>query len=152
MNQLIRISISLCVAVLLVGSLAMFGVNTYFQKPPVNNVEAFRVETATVEEIEAALGRTPEPPPPEPPPYERERERDGFVQVQFAVTPGGRAEDATVVGAMPAGYFEDQALAQINRRRFVPDRVDGEAVRSVRTEIVEFKYLPAQTRAVGTPE
>lgn len=153
MNQMIRIGISLCVAVILVGSLAMFGVKRYFEKPPINNVEAFRVEAATVEEIEAALGRAPvAPAPPEPPPYERDRERDGFVQVQFTVTPGGRADEATVVGAMPAGYFEEQALAQIRRKRFVPDRVNGEAVPSVRTEIVEFKYLPAQTRAVSSPD
>ncbi|MEM6640226.1 MAG: TonB family protein, partial [Pseudomonadota bacterium] len=78
-------------------------------------------------------------------------ERDGFVQVRFEVTPQGRAESLSVVGAMPAGYFEDEAIAQIQRKRFVPDRVEGEAVRSVRTEIVEFKYTPAQTRAVPAP-
>ena len=148
MNQLIRVGVSLCIAVMLVGMVALFGVTRYFEKPPIAMVEAFRIEEATPEEIAAALGTVkPEPPPP-PPAYEALRERDGFVQVQFEVTPNGRARDVTVVGAMPAGYFEDQAMAQIERRRFVPERVDGEAISSVRTEIVEFKYLPAQTRAV----
>lgn len=150
MSQLLRIGLSLCVAVILVGMFALFGINTYFETPPVNQVAAFRVETATTEEIEAArrIGQ-PEPPKPERPArVEPDRERDGFVQVQFEVTPEGRAANAKVVGAMPAGYYEDQAVARVERQRYVPERIDGEAVSSVRTEIVEFKYTPVRTRAV----
>ncbi|MFK7887371.1 MAG: TonB family protein [Gammaproteobacteria bacterium] len=152
MSQLLRIGVSLCVAVILVGAFALFGINSYFEQPPVNQVAAFRVETATAEELAAARRITepeqakPEPPPP--PPVDRDLERDGFVQVQFEVTPEGRAANAEVVGAMPAGYFESEAVSRIERKRFVPERIDGQAVSSIRTEIVEFKYVPVQTRAV----
>lgn len=151
MSQLLRIGVSLCVAVILVGAFALFGINSYFETPPVNQVAAFRVEAATADEIEAArrIGRDEEVAEPEPPPpVVRDLERDGFVQVQFDVTPQGRAANAKVVGAMPAGYYEDQAVARIERQRYLPERVDGQPVTSVRTEIVEFKYTPVKTRAV----
>lgn len=151
MDSFIRIVLSLCVAVVLVGLFAMMGINTYFEKPPINQVAAFRVQQATQEELDVV--RRAEAPPEaeietEPPPPS-DRERDGFVQVEFEVTPDGRARDVRVVGAMPAGYFEDQAVQRIERLRFIPDRVDGVAVTSVRNEIVEFKYTPAAARSVA---
>ena len=149
-DSFIRIVLSLCVAVVLVGAIALMGINTYFEKPPINQVAAFRVEPATQAELEL-IRRIEEPPAqeqkPEPELPQFDRERDGFVQVEFEVTAEGRARDVRVVGAMPAGYFEEQAVAKIERLRFVPDRVDGEAVSSVRTQIVEFKYTPAAARA-----
>ncbi|MFK8014162.1 MAG: TonB family protein [Gammaproteobacteria bacterium] len=150
MDSLIRIGVSLCVAVVLVGGFAMFGVNTYYKQPPLNQVAAFRVETATQAELDmVARAREPKTAEPEPPPPARAiEERDGFVQLEFVVTPKGRASDVRVVGAMPSGYFEEQAIKRIERLRFLPEKVDGVAVESTRTQIVEFKYAPAVTRAV----
>ena len=149
MDSFIRIVLSLCVAVVLVGLFAMMGINTYFEKPPINQVTAFRVERATQAELEM-IRRTEAPPAEElePPLPRPDRERDGFVQLEFEVTPDGRARDVRVVGAMPTGYFEEQAVQKIERLRFVPDRVDGVAVASVRTQIVEFKYTPPAARPV----
>lgn len=153
MNSLIRVGVSLCVAVILVGMFALFGVNTYFEKPPINQVVAFRVETATQAELDVVRRiESPEevrPPEPEPDVFERNRERDGFVQVQFEVTEKGRARDVKIVGAMPAGYYEEQAIRKIEKLRYVPERVDGKAIVSTRSEIVEFKYTPAAVRPVN---
>ncbi len=155
MNSLIRIGVSLCVAIILVGMFALFGVNTYFEKPPINQVIAFRVESATQAELDV-VRRIESPqdvrePEPEPDVFERNRERDGFVQVEFEVTDKGRARDVTIVGAMPAGYFEEQAIRKVEQLRYVPERVDGKAVASTRIEIVEFKYTPAAVRSVSPP-
>ncbi len=153
MNSLIRIGVSLCVAVILVGMFALFGVNTYFEKPPINQVTAFRVEKATQAELDVIRQiespETVREPEPEPDVFERNRERDGFVQVQFDVTDKGRAQNVIIVGAMPEGYFEEQAVRKIEQLRYVPERVDGKAVASTRTEIVEFKYTPAAVRSVS---
>ena len=128
----------------------MFGVNTYYKAPPLNQVAAFKVERATQAELDLVeRARAPQEVEPEPPPPLTVDERDGFVQVEFEVTPKGRAQDVKVVGAMPAGYFEDQAIRSVERLRFLPDKIDGKAVSSTRTTIVEFKYTPAVTRAVA---
>ncbi|WP_406672133.1 TonB family protein [Natronospira sp.] len=67
-----------------------------------------------------------------------ERQVTGFVQVEFTVYPDGSIEDAEVVGARPAGVYEEQALQRVQARDFSgqvsPAEQDGER----RTEIVEF--------------
>lgn len=149
MNSFIRFIISLCVAVVLVGMVALFGVTTYFDTPPVSQVKARPVERATADELEW-LRRSREPAPPAAIVTPPERQRDGFVQLQFDVTPDGRARDVIVLGAMPAGYFEDQAIGRVAARRYVPDRRDGVPVTTRRTEIVEFKYTPTTSADAPT--
>jgi len=48
----------------------------------------------------------------------------GWVQIQFTVTPTGAVRDPVVVGAQPKGEFEDAALKAIARWRYNP-RIDG---------------------------
>jgi|GEM_PF-3594222 len=67
-----------------------------------------------------------------------ERQVSGFVQVEFTVLPDGSVEDVEVVGARPAGIYEDQARQQVEGADYTgqvsPAEEDGER----RTEVVEF--------------
>lgn len=78
-----------------------------------------------------------EPPPP-PTPIVPERTVSGFVQVEFTVAPDGSVRDVRVVGAVPKGYYEEQAKAEIASKRFMPEFEGDQAVASERTEIVDF--------------
>jgi protein TonB len=62
--------------------------------------------------------------PPEYPARAQARGQEGWVQIQFNVTPTGTVRDPVVVGAEPKGVFEDAALNAIARWRYNP-RVDG---------------------------
>jgi protein TonB len=61
---------------------------------------------------------------PDYPPRAAARGIEGWVQIQFAVTPTGTVRDPVVVGADPQGIFEDAALKAIARWRYNP-RIDG---------------------------
>ena len=62
--------------------------------------------------------------PPEYPARAQARGIEGWVQIQFAVTPTGTVRDPVVVAAEPQGFFEEAALKAILRWRYSP-RVDG---------------------------
>jgi len=62
--------------------------------------------------------------PPDYPPRAQAAGTQGWVQIQFNVTPAGTVRDPVVVGAEPKGVFEDAALKAIARWRYNP-RVDG---------------------------
>ena len=62
--------------------------------------------------------------PPEYPARAQARGLEGWVQIQFAVTPTGMVRDPVVVAAEPQGIFEEAALKAIARWRYNP-RVDG---------------------------
>lgn len=145
MTGLLRIVLCLCGALIFVGAFATLGINAYFKAPPINQVVAFEIDAATDAELEA-IRRLDQPPiekPLPPPTLEVLQPQDGFVQIEFEVTPEGRAANARVIGAVPAGYYEQQALRRVEGRRYVPERIDGRAVSSVRTDIVEFTYPSA---------
>ena len=61
---------------------------------------------------------------PEYPPRALQRGQEGWVKVQFTITPNGAVKDAKVVDADPKGVFEDAALKSIARWRYNP-RVEG---------------------------
>jgi hypothetical protein len=82
---------------------------------------------------------------PPPKPALPERMVKGFVQLEFTVDEEGVVKDARVIGAVPKGYYEAEALAQIGRKVYMPTYQDGEPVASKRTEIVQFE-LPAKRR------
>lgn len=63
-------------------------------------------------------------PPPDYPSHAALKGIEGWVLIQFAVTTTGTVRDAVVVGAQPAGEFEDAALKAIARWRYNP-RIDG---------------------------
>jgi TonB family protein len=79
------------------------------------------------------------------------REISGFVQVVFTVQPDGTVSEARVFGAVPAGYYEEQALERVRARSWEPGvDADGNIVARQATEVIEFT-LPADTpRRSGT--
>ena len=80
----------------------------------------------------------PEPPPKAPPPMPP-REVRGFVQLEVTLDERGRVLDARVVGAMPPGRYEQQALADVRGRSYPPIVVDGSPVPGKFTEVVNFE-------------
>ncbi|MEO8467447.1 MAG: energy transducer TonB [Gammaproteobacteria bacterium] len=62
--------------------------------------------------------------PPDYPARAQARGIEGWVQIQFAVTPTGTVREPVVVAAEPQGIFEDAALKAIARWRYNP-RIDG---------------------------
>ena len=60
---------------------------------------------------------------------------EGWVVFEFTVTEHGNVEDAFIVEAEPAGYFERASLKAVNKFRYKPRVVDGvaRAVPNIRT-------------------
>jgi protein TonB len=65
---------------------------------------------------------------PEYPNRARERGIEGWVQVQFTITPAGTVADQKVIDADPKGLFERAALEAIGRWKYNPKVVDGRAM------------------------
>lgn len=65
---------------------------------------------------------------PEYPNRAANRGVEGWVLVQFTITPAGTVKDAKVVDASPKGYFEEAALKAIARWRYNPKVEGGVAV------------------------
>jgi protein TonB len=67
-----------------------------------------------------------------------QRGLEGWVQVQFTITPTGTVKDPIVVDAMPRNVFDDAALKAIARWRYNPKVENGAAVErvGVQTRIV----------------
>lgn len=63
--------------------------------------------------------RTP-PPPSAPKPLRLPRQVSGFVQIEVEVGTRGEVLDAQVVGAVPEGYYEEQALNLVRGRQYEP--------------------------------
>ena len=63
---------------------------------------------------------------------------EGWVQVQFTITPAGSVKDAVVVDAQPNDVFDDAALKAIARWRYNPKVENGAPVErvGVQTRIV----------------
>jgi protein TonB len=59
------------------------------------------------------------------PPDAQRHDIEGWVDLQFVVGRDGLPRNARVVGADPAGWFEDAALESISRYRFEPFEQDG---------------------------
>jgi protein TonB len=78
--------------------------------------------------------------PPDYPPRALARGLEGWVQVQFTITPTGTVKDAKVVDAMPKGIFDDAALKSIARWRYNPRVEGGVAVERVGVQtIIRFQ-------------
>ncbi len=63
-----------------------------------------------------------------PPEYPSHGRGEGWVLVQFDVTPAGTVENVQAVDAMPRGVFERNALRAVERWRYRPAVVEGRAV------------------------
>jgi periplasmic protein TonB len=77
-----------------------------------------------------------------PPEYPREayiKHLEGWVEVEFTVTPAGQVASATVAGANPARIFNDAALRAVQRWTFKPRMDNGKAVEEHIKRRIEFK-------------
>lgn len=78
--------------------------------------------------------------PPDYPPRALSRGLEGWVQVQFTITPTGTVKDAVVVDAQPKGVFDEAALKAIARWRYNPKIEGGVAVERVGIQtIIRFE-------------
>jgi len=76
------------------------------------------------------------------PEYPREafiKHQEGWVEVEFTVTPDGGVSNATVVGAQPTRVFNDAALRAVQRWTFKPKMENGKAVEERMKRRIEFK-------------
>jgi TonB family protein len=79
-----------------------------------------------------------------PPQYPRGAARDGtqgFVLFELEINPDGTVADAKVIESKPYGVFEAVAREAVLQWKFRPKIEGGKAVRSVGTQLVEFKLV-----------
>jgi protein TonB len=77
---------------------------------------------------------------PDYPPRALSRGLEGWVQVQFTITPTGTVKDPVVVNAEPKSIFDDAALKAIARWRYNPRVEGGVAVERVGVQtIIRFQ-------------
>lgn len=62
------------------------------------------------------------------PPRARARKVEGWVWLEFTITAHGTTRDIHILDSDPKGYFEKAALAAVQKYRYKPRTVDGEAV------------------------
>lgn len=98
-----------------------------------------------------AAQRVAAEPPPKPRLAVPPREVRGFVQLEVTLDERGRVVDARVVGAMPPGRYEAQALADVRARSYPPIMVDGKAVPGRFAEVVNFQ-VAAEPPAAKTKQ
>jgi len=65
---------------------------------------------------------------PEYPPRAKQQGIEGWVEVEFTISPVGTVQDAVVIGAKPPFVFDRAALRAIRKWRYSPKTVDGVAV------------------------
>jgi protein TonB len=77
---------------------------------------------------------------PDYPPRALSRGLEGWVQVQFTITPTGTVANAVVINAEPKNIFDDAALKAIARWRYNPKVEGGTAVERVGVQtIIRFQ-------------
>lgn len=73
---------------------------------------------------------------PEYPARARSRGVEGWVQIEFTITPAGTVKDPKVVDAEPKGLFERAALDAIARWKYNPKVEEGRAVERRGVQVV----------------
>lgn len=63
---------------------------------------------------------------------------EGWVKVEFTITPVGTVKDPRVVDAEPARMFNREAIRAILKWKFKPRVIDGVAVERRATQIIDF--------------
>lgn len=153
MNTLLRILASFLLATVFVFTVVGLGINYYDQdddNPPVLDfVEVDNIDLGEHPDLADAIERErekyrkpQEDTTPPLPPARPERQIAGFVQLEYTINADGTVSDVEVVGATPAGVYEDQAIRQVGGAMRAPVFENGEAVARRVTEIVEFS-VPA---------
>jgi len=69
---------------------------------------------------------------------------EGWVKVEFTITPVGTVKDPRVVDADPARIFNREAIRAILKWKFKPRVVDGVAVERRATQIIDFSLDGAE--------
>jgi protein TonB len=64
---------------------------------------------------------------------------EGWVRIEFIITPDGRVADPVVVDASPRGIFDRAAIQAILRWKFRPRYVDGQAITRRASQIIDFQ-------------
>jgi protein TonB len=77
--------------------------------------------------------------PPKYPPRAAQRHLEGWVKVEFTITPAGEVEDAVVKSAEPEEIFDDAALNAIAKWEFKAKIVNGVAVKQRAVQTLQFK-------------
>jgi protein TonB len=114
-------------------------------------------ETATASTA-APTPRPAAPPPPAPAPAGESRDvavtsppvpvyplaaarnrQEGWVEVEFTVSPDGSVQNAHVTGSQPQRIFDREAIAAVQRAKFQPRMENGQAVASTLRRRIEFK-------------
>jgi protein TonB len=65
---------------------------------------------------------------PDYPPRARQQGIEGYVDVEFTISPAGTVQDPRVIGSQPALVFDNAALTAIRRWRYNPKMESGVAV------------------------
>lgn len=64
---------------------------------------------------------------------------EGWVMVEFTITPGGTVADARIVDSEPKGVFDRETLRAIKRWKYQPKIVNGQAVPQYNMrELIQF--------------
>jgi protein TonB len=63
---------------------------------------------------------------PQYPAKAKQRGIEGYVDIEFTISPAGTVEDPKVIGASPRGIFEKAALRAVRRWRYNSKIVDGQ--------------------------
>ncbi len=76
------------------------------------------------------------------PMYPREaaiRRIEGWVKIEFTITPAGTVVSPRVVEASPPRIFDREAIRAILKWKFKPRVVDGQAIERRASQIIDFK-------------
>lgn len=127
------------VFLMLLTGLALFGVFEEDDPPPLLAYPVDPLTTAERRALKEVFGEEINQPSRPRPAPNMSRDITGFVQLEVLVADDGTVAGAKVLGATPAGVYEDQALQDILKRRFLPlalESTDGN-LRTI-VETVEF--------------
>ena len=65
--------------------------------------------------------------------------QEGWVEVEFTVTPDGSVQNAHVTASQPTRILDHEAIAAVQRAKFQPKIENGQAVASTLRRRIEFK-------------
>jgi len=65
--------------------------------------------------------------------------QEGWVKIEFTITPDGRVLDPVVIASDPRSVFDRAALQAIIRWKFRPRYVDGQAITRRASQVIDFR-------------
>jgi periplasmic protein TonB len=104
----------------------------------VARIEPGQIDGVTMAELDAPISPTTRVPPVYPL-HAKRRGTEGWVKVRFVVNEQGEVEGPEVVAAEPAGVFETSVLRCVQRWRYTPGTVEGQAVRTLLETTIHFE-------------